>query len=100
MVLANLLETDMNRAILAAALTLMAGAALAEPSCEATAVASEAVKFPVWQAVQAFENEGGKIIAFKINDGGCYEVCGTLGEQKFEVFHDPATGVEIERIED
>ena len=48
--------------------------------------------------MKAFEEEGGKVLAFKINSGGCYEVYGTLGDAKMEVFYDPNTGAELERI--
>jgi hypothetical protein len=84
----------MQKLLATAALALVAAPALAEPSC----APAEAPK-PVWEALKSFEEEGGSVIAFKINDGGCYEVYGTLEDQKYEVFFDPATGAEIERIE-
>ena len=80
---------------LTAALLLCAAApALAEPSCEA---ATEA-KTPVWQAIQSFEEEGGEVRSFKINSGNCYEIYGSLDGTNFEVFFDPATGEEVDRI--
>ena len=84
----------MKKLMIAAVMTAFAAPAFAEPACEAAATPT-----PVWEAVKTFEEEGGVVVAFKINDGGCYEIYGTLGEAKFEVFFDPATGAEIERIE-
>jgi hypothetical protein len=37
--------------------------------------------------------------SFKINDGACYEIYGTVDGKNLEVFYDPNTGAEIERIE-
>lgn len=66
---------------------------LAEPACEATETA-----VPVWEAIKSFETEGGSVIAFKINSGGCYEIYGKLDGTNMEVFFDPATGAELDRI--
>jgi hypothetical protein len=77
-----------------AALALTAAPAFAEPAC----TPGETLK-PVWESVKAFEEAGGKMIAFKINDGGCYEVYGTVDDKNYEVFYDPNTGAEMERIE-
>lgn len=79
--------------IATASLLAISTQAFAEPSCSP----GSALK-PMWQSVQSFENAGGKVIAVKINEGGCYEVYGTLDNKKFEVFFDPNTGVELERI--
>lgn len=68
--------------------------AFAEPACEP----GETLK-PVWEAIKTFEEEGGEVLKFKINDGGCYEIYGKLDDKKLEVFFDPNTGEEIERIE-
>ncbi|SEN60487.1 Peptidase propeptide and YPEB domain-containing protein [Loktanella fryxellensis] len=87
----------MKIATLAALMTLTAGAAFAEPACT---VPAEGAAAPVWEALKAFETEGGAVIAFKINDGACYEIYGTLVGTKMEVFYDPTTGVELERIAD
>lgn len=87
----------MKIATLAALMTLTAGAALAEPACTVPATGAAA---PVWKALKAFEDEGGTVIAFKINDGACHEVYGTLDGTNMEVFYDPTTGAEIERIAD
>ena len=65
----------------------------AEPSC----TPGDSLK-PVWEAIKTFEDEGGEVLKFKINDGGCYEVYGKLDDTKMEVFFDPNTGVEIDRI--
>jgi hypothetical protein len=83
----------MKHYIVAALLSVAAAPVFAEPSCAPT----ETMK-PVWEAIKSFESEGGKVIAFKINDGGCYEIYGSLNDTNMEVFFDPATGVEIERI--
>ena len=48
--------------------------------------------------MKTFEEEGGKVLAFKINSGGCYEIYGSQNDTKMEVFFDPNTGAEIERI--
>jgi hypothetical protein len=84
----------MKKLLLTSLFALAAAPALAEPSCQP----GETQK-PVWESLKAFEDEGGKVTAFKINDG-CYEVYGRLNDKKYEVFYDPNTGVEIERIED
>ena len=85
----------MKKTILAALLAAGAAApAFAEPACTPGEVLA-----PVWESMQTFEEEGGKVIAFKINDGGCYEIYGNLDGTNIEVFYDPNTGEEIERIE-
>lgn len=84
----------MNKFALAALFAAIAAPALAEPACSP----GNAVK-PVWESIKSFEENGGKMIAFKINDGGCYEVYGSVSDKKFEVFFDPNTGAEMERIE-
>jgi hypothetical protein len=82
------------------ALTLFIGfitvstAAVAEPACSPGA----AVK-PMWQSIKSFEDVGGAVITAKINDGKCYEVYGTVGDKKYEVFFDPNTGLELGRNE-
>jgi hypothetical protein len=84
----------MKKFALAAILVAISAPAFAEAACKP----GDTLK-PVWESVKAFEQSGGKMIAFKINDGQCYEVYGTVAEKKFEVFYDPNTGAEIERIE-
>jgi hypothetical protein len=89
----------MNKYSIAAALSLAATSAFlavpafAEPSCSPGAELK-----PVWESLKAFEEEGGTVIAFKINEGGCYEIYGQIAEQKMEVFYDPNTGAELDRI--
>jgi hypothetical protein len=85
----------MKKFYAAFALAVLAAPAFAEPSCAPT----EAPK-PVWEAIKSFEEAGGQVVAFKINDGGCYEIYGSVEDKNYEVFFDPATGAEIERIED
>lgn len=78
----------------AALVVVVAGPALAEPSCTGAEHAS-----PVWQAIQSFEEAGGVVVSFKINDGNCYEIYGSVDGTNMEVFFDPATGAELDRIE-
>ncbi|WP_343081741.1 PepSY domain-containing protein [Ostreiculturibacter nitratireducens] len=85
----------MKRLLIATAFAAVAVPALAEPSCEATDAPA-----PVWEAIKSFEEQGGQVVAFKINDGGCYEIYGKVDGAKYEVFFEPKTGEEIERIED
>jgi hypothetical protein len=89
-------DCNMKKITFAVALSMaaLASPAFAEPSCTPGASLK-----PMWESVKLFEDAGGKVIAVKINDGGCYEVYGTVGEKKFEVFFDPNTGAELERIE-
>lgn len=83
----------MKKLMLTALAATIATPLLAEPSC----TPGDSLK-PVWEAIKTFEEEGGEVLKFKINGGGCYEVYGKLDETKMEVFFDPNTGVEIERI--
>ncbi|MGB8812040.1 MAG: PepSY domain-containing protein [Paracoccaceae bacterium] len=84
----------MKKIILASVLAAFAAPVFAEPAC----TPGETVK-PVWESMKAFEEAGGVVKAFKINDGACYEVYGAIDGKNYEVFFDPNTGVEIERIE-
>lgn len=86
----------MKIATIAALMTVIAGAAYAEPTCTAPA---EGAAAPVWKAIQSFEEEGGMVRSFKINDGACYEIYGTLKGTNMEVFFDPTTGAELDRID-
>lgn len=79
--------------ILALPLIALAAPAFAEPKCEAAGAT-----LPMWQAAKTFEDAGGVIQEMKVNDG-CFEVYGETGGKKFEVFYDPLTGAELERIE-
>jgi hypothetical protein len=87
-------EQTMKKIIIAALLSLAAVPALAEPACTPGATLK-----PVWESMKAFEDQGGVVLKFKINDGGCYEIYGTAEGKNYEVFFDPNTGVEMERIE-
>jgi hypothetical protein len=49
--------------------------------------------------LQKFEEEGGEVISFKINDGQCYEIYGKVDGVNMEIFFDPNTGEELDRIE-
>lgn len=83
------------KTILCAALLLIAAVpAFAEPSCNPGADVK-----PIWESMKAFEEEGGKVISFKINDGGCYEIYGKVNDTNMEVFFDPNTGEELDRLE-
>ncbi len=84
----------MKKLALAALLSLTAAPLFAEPAC----TPGEAVK-PVWESMKAFEEAGGVVKSFKINDGACYEIYGTVDGTNFEVFFDPNTGAELDRIE-
>ena len=86
----------MKLATLAALMTLSATAAFAEPDCTAPA---EGAAAPVWESIKAFEEEGGIVQSFKINDGNCYEIYGNLAGTNMEVFFDPTTGKELDRID-
>tara|TARA_R110002124_G_scaffold224698_1_gene389989 strand:+ start:1353 stop:1610 length:258 start_codon:yes stop_codon:yes gene_type:complete len=83
----------MKKLFLTAALATLAAPAFAEPSCNPGTDLK-----PVWESMKTFEEEGGKVLAFKINSGGCYEIYGSQNDTKMEVFFDPNTGAEIERI--
>lgn len=84
----------MKKLTLAAALSLIAAPMFAEPSCTPGAEVK-----PVWEAIKAFEEAGGVVKTFKINDGACYEIYGSQDGKNFEVFFDPNTAVELDRIE-
>jgi hypothetical protein len=83
----------MKKLLLTALMSTLAAPVLAEPAC----TMPDAPK-PVWESLKAFEDEGGKVIAFKINDGACYEIYGSLNDTNMEVFYDPNTGEELDRI--
>ena len=84
----------MKKTLLAALLAVSAAPVFAEPSCNPGAELK-----PVWEAIKGFEEEGGEIVAFKINGGGCHEIYGKVAGTNMEIFFDPNTGEEIERIE-
>ena len=84
----------MKTTLIAAFMTIVAAPALAEPACTPGADVT-----PVWQSLQKFKEEGGEVISFKINDGQCYEIYGKVDGTNMEIFFDPNTGEELERIE-
>ena len=84
----------MKKLALATLLALAAAPVFAEPTCTPGAEVK-----PVWESLKAFEEAGGVVVSFKINDGACYEIYGTVDGTNFEVFYDPNTGAELERIE-
>lgn len=84
----------MKTTLLAALLAFAAAPAFAEPSCNPGSELK-----PVWESIKMFEEEGGEVVSFKINDGGCYEIYGKVDGKNMEIFFDPNTGEELERIE-
>lgn len=84
----------MKKFMFAALLATFAAPAFAEPSCNPGTELK-----PVWESIKAFEEEGGKVVSFKINSGGCYEIYGKVDGTKMEIFFDPNTGKELDRIE-
>ena len=84
----------MKKLILTTLFATLAAPVFAEPACTPGAELK-----PVWEAMKSFEEEGGNVIAFKINSGGCYEIYGQLNDTKMEVFFDPNTGEELDRID-
>ena len=73
-----------------AALTL-AAPAFADPNCKNTPAT-----MPMWQVAKGFEDAGGSIREMKVSDG-CYEIYGTNGKTKLEIYYDPASGAELQR---
>lgn len=53
----------------------------------------------MWEVARGFEEAGGKIREMKVSDG-CYEIYGTNGQQKLEIYYDPSSGAELEREAD
>jgi hypothetical protein len=84
----------MKKILAAFALTLAAAPAFAEPACTPGATLK-----PVWESMKTFEESGGVVLSFKVNDGMCYEIYGSVDGTKMEVFFDPNTGLELDRIE-
>jgi hypothetical protein len=70
---------------------LLAGPALAAPSCDAGGPT-----LPMWQVARSFEEAGGSIQTMKSSDG-CYEIYGRQGDRRVEIYFDPRTGAELER---
>ncbi len=65
--------------------------AFADPSCKETEPT-----MPMWQVAKGFEDAGGTIREMKVSDG-CYEIYGTNGETRLEIYYDPASGAELQR---
>lgn len=80
-------------AILSFGAIVASASAMAEPACNPGAEVK-----PVWESIKAFEAQGGKVEKFKINSGKCYEIYGSYEGQLMEVFFDPNTSQEIDRI--
>jgi hypothetical protein len=83
----------MKKILLAALLSASAAPVFAEPSC----TAGTDLK-PVWESMKSFEDAGGTVVSFKTNEGGCYEIYGKIDGTNMEVFFDPNTGEELDRI--
>ena len=84
----------MKNTLIATLMVLAAAPAFAEPSCNPGADLK-----PIWESIKSFEDEGGEVVSFKINGGGCYEIYGKVDGTNMEVFFDPNTGEEIDRID-
>ncbi|MDG1117421.1 MAG: PepSY domain-containing protein [Flavimaricola sp.] len=84
----------MKKFMIAALFSTAAAPVFAEPSCNPGAELK-----PIWESIKSFEEEGGEVISFKINGGGCYEIYGKVEGTNMEVFFDPNTGEELDRIE-
>ncbi len=83
----------MKKYLLATTFAALSAPAFAGPSCTPPETA-----MPVWQVIRNFEEQGGEVVKFKIDDA-CYEIYGRIGGKKVEIYFDPATGKEIERNE-
>lgn len=77
--------------VLAQPFALAALPAAAGPACALTETS-----LPMWQVAKAFEDQGGKIRQMKLSDG-CYEIYGTEGDNRVEIYFDPADGHVLER---
>ncbi len=87
----------MNKSTLAAlpllGIAFLAAPAFAGPDCDGMAMTT-----PMWQVAKAFEDADGVIRDMKVEDG-CYEIKGETAGKKFEVYYNPTTGAELERVE-
>jgi hypothetical protein len=77
-----------------APLVLLAAPAFAGPDCSNISIST-----PMWQVAKHFEDAGGRIREMKVSDG-CYEIYGTNGDEKLEIYYDPSSGAELERETD
>lgn len=73
--------------------------ALATPAFAGPDCSNIAASMPMWQVAKHFEDAGGRIRQMKVSDG-CYEIYGTSGNEKLEIYYDPSTGAELERESD
>lgn len=76
---------------LALPIALAAIPAAAGPNCSRSETS-----LPMWQIAKNFEDQGGVIRQMKVSDG-CYEIYGTEGENRVEIYFDPANGDVLER---
>lgn len=72
---------------------LLAAPAFAGPDCGGAVASTK-----MWEVAKAFEESGGVIRYMKIEDG-CYEIKGEQGGKKLEIYYDPTSGVELERLD-
>ncbi len=75
------------------AAVLAAAPAFAGPDC-----GNMEAKAPMWQAAKSFEEAGGSIRDMKVEDG-CYEIKGEQDGKKVEIYYDPSTAAELDRVE-
>ncbi len=81
----------MKSMILTAVMLAAAGAAMAEPACNAP----KEKWMPEAQFKKQVEGQGYQIKTFKVNKGQCYEIYGIKDGKKVEHFFDPATGAQV-----
>lgn len=81
----------MKSMILTAVMLAAAGAAMAEPACNAP----KEKWMPEAQFKKQVEGQGYQIKTFKVNKGQCYEIYGIKNGKKVEHFFDPATGAQV-----
>ncbi len=84
----------MNKLISALIATLIAGSAIAGPTCN--------VPEDKWMKEADFKAkitaQGYQIKTFKVSKGKCYEIYGFDKDgKKVEIYYDPSTGAEMER---
>ena len=53
----------------------------------------------MWEIVKAFEDGEGTVKLAKVTSGNCFEIYGTIDEKKYEIYYNPQTGEEMERVE-
>jgi hypothetical protein len=84
----------MKSIVLATLLTVVAGAAMASPTCTTPK--------ENWKPEASFKKEleaqGYQIKNFKVTKGNCYEIYGTdRAGKKVEIYFDPASGKALEQ---